>query len=203
MKIVIVDYGMGNIHSLIGALEHLSVPEIILSNNINELESADKLILPGVGNFSAAMTELHSLKLDQYLSSLILDHKKPILGICLGMQLLCTYSMEPEYTNGLNLVNASVTEFNNEKVRVPHVGYNQITINKYSKLYSNLAHSPDFYFTHSYRVHSDENICQSFCFYQDDFIASFELANIAGVQFHPELSQKNGLQLLKNFIDLF
>ena len=110
------------------------MPEIILSNNINELESADKLILPGVGNFSAAMTELHSLKLDQYLSSLILDHKKPILGICLGMQLLCTYSMEPEYTNGLNLVNASVTEFNNEKVRVPHVGYNQITINKYSKL---------------------------------------------------------------------
>jgi imidazole glycerol-phosphate synthase subunit HisH len=203
MKIVIVDYGMGNIHSLNGALEYLSLSKIILSNKIKDLESADKLILPGVGNFSAAMKELNSLKLDQHLKNLILIDKKPILGICLGMQLLCKTSMEGGFTNGLNLVDASVTEFNKDQVKVPHVGYNQIITNKHSKLYSNLSESPDFYFTHSYKVHSDENICQSFCSYQDDFIASFELDNIAGVQFHPELSQKNGLQLLKNFIDLF
>lgn len=203
MKIVIVNYGMGNIHSLIGALEYLSVPKVILSNKINDLESADKLILPGVGNFSAAMKELDYLKLDQHLKSLVLNDKKPILGICLGMQLLCKSSMESEFTKGLNIVNASVTGFNNDQVRVPHVGYNQIKINKRSKLYSNLSELPDFYFTHSYRAHSDVNICQSMCLYQDEFIASFELDNIAGVQFHPELSQKNGLQLLKNFIDLF
>jgi len=203
MKIAIVDYGMGNIHSLNGALKYLSFSKIILSNKIKDLESADKLILPGVGNFSAAMKELNSLKLDQHLKNLILIDKKPILGICLGMQLLCKTSMEGGFTNGLNLVDACVTEFNKDQVKVPHVGYNQIITNKHSKLYSNISESPDFYFTHSYKVHSDENICQSFCSYQDDFIASFELDNIAGVQFHPELSQKNGLQLLKNFLDLF
>jgi imidazole glycerol-phosphate synthase subunit HisH len=203
MKVVIVDYGMGNIRSIVSTLNFLKVTDVIVSDSLQDFESADKLILPGVGNFGKAIHQIRTKSLDVHLKSMVIEQKKPLLGICLGMQLLGLSSSEHGFNIGLSYVNAEVTKFDNTQVKVPHVGFNQVKINEKSKLFEGIMDEADFYFTHSYRMHSKENINQSLCNYQDDFVAAFELENIAGVQFHPELSQHNGLRLLKNFIENF
>lgn len=203
MKIVIVDYGMGNIKSISSTLKYLKVPDIALSSDFEVLKRADKLILPGVGSFGQAMSRIKLKMIDGYLKKLVLEDGKPILGICLGMQLLGNSSTEDGYNAGLGLVNAEVKKFHAANIKVPHVGFNQVEVANNTKLYQNIAKNPDFYFTHSYLMTSASEINQSFCSYGEKFIASFEYKNIAGVQFHPELSQKNGLMLLRNFIELF
>jgi glutamine amidotransferase len=200
MKVVIVDYGMGNIRSIVSTLNFLNVTDVIISNSLQDFESADKLILPGVGNFGKAICQIKLNNLDIYLKTVAINQRKPLLGICLGMQLLGLSSSEHGYNTGLSFVNGEVTRFDNSLVKVPHVGFNQVKINKNTRLFEGLKDGSDFYFTHSYRMHSKENINQSMCYYQNDFIAAFEVGNIAGVQFHPELSQYNGIRLLKNFI---
>ena len=203
MKIVIVDYGMGNLKSISSVLTYLGVDTVIVSANYNDLENADKLILPGVGSFGKAMSEIRYRKIDGYLQTLVFEKRKPLLGICLGMQLLGLSSTEDGINQGLGFVQGYVTKFDSTKMKVPHVGFNQVKINEKLRLYRNIADNADFYFTHSYRMMSDNNINQCLCNYGGDFIAGFEVDNVAGVQFHPELSQYNGLKLLKNFIDLF
>ena len=203
MKVVIVDYGMGNIRSIVCTLNYLNVHDIIVSDSLKEFESAERIILPGVGNFSKAINQIRAKNLDDYLQSVVIDQKKPLLGICLGMQLLGLSSSEQGYNTGLGCVDGVVTKFDNATVKVPHVGFNQVKVNANSKLFEGIADGADFYFTHSYRMHADEDINQSLCNYQDDFVAGFEVGNICGVQFHPELSQYNGLRLLKNFLDNF
>ncbi len=203
MKIVIVDYGMGNLKSVTSALNYLGYKDISLSNEITELQDADKLILPGVGNYARAMSKINETGLTSILRELVLQDKKPILGVCLGMQLMGTSSTESGFNTGLGLIDGVVESFKSKPLKVPHVGYNQVASCKSSRLYSGLHSNPDFYFTHSYRMTSEENIGQALCSYGDEFVASFEVNNIAGVQFHPELSQTNGLHLLKNFIELF
>jgi glutamine amidotransferase len=203
MKVVIVDYGMGNIRSIGSTLNYLNIHDVTVSDSLVALERADRIILPGVGNFDKAISQIRSKKLDKYLQTVVIDKKKPLLGICLGMQLLCLSSSEHGYNTGLAYVNGVVTKFDNNVVKVPHVGFNQIKVNNNSKLFEGISDEADFYFTHSYRMHSGDDINQSLCNYQDDFIAGFEVDNICGVQFHPELSQFNGLRLLKNFIDNF
>ena len=203
MKITIIDYGMGNIKSIIGALKYLDVKEITVSNNPSEIASADKLILPGVGSFPMAMTNIIKLNIDKYLKEAVIINKKPILGICMGMQLMGVSSSEGGFCNGLGFVQGVVSKFNNSNYKVPHIGFNQIDIVKNSRLFQDLDNFSDFYFVHSYRMTSDDDINQSMCLYGDNFIASYEKANIAGVQFHPELSQTNGLKLLNNFIKYF
>lgn len=203
MKIVIVDYGMGNIRSITGTLKYLGINEVQVSANYEDLKSADKLILPGVGSFGRAMTQINKKKLDISLQQLVLKEKKPILGICLGMQLLGMSSTENGLNDGLKFIEGEVRIFAEENLKIPHVGFNQVKINTNSRLYKGLSNNPDFYFTHSYRMESKYEIKQSFCNYGNDFIASFEFENIAGVQFHPELSQINGLKLLNNFIQNF
>jgi imidazole glycerol-phosphate synthase subunit HisH len=203
MKIVIIDYGMGNIMSLVSTLKYIGVEEVILSSDFEIINSADKIILPGVGSFGKAINQIRQNKIDTYLNEIVLVNKTPILGICLGMQLLGSFSTEDGNNDGLGYVKARVTEFNNSIVKVPHVGFNQVKVNSNSKLFEGVIDDSDFYFTHSYRMHSESNINQTICNYQDDFIAGFELDNICGVQFHPELSQFNGLRLLNNFINNF
>jgi glutamine amidotransferase len=202
MKIVIVDYGMGNLRSIASTLQYLGA-ETIVSNAYAELKSADKIILPGVGSFAQAMKQIREKELDVYLKELVVDNKKPLLGICLGMQLLGKGSPEDGVNQGLGFVKGEVSRFPEGSLKVPHVGFNQVKPNEASRLYRGLSPDPDFYFTHSYRMLSDENINQSMCDYDGEFVASFEVDSIAGVQFHPELSQQNGLQLLKNFIAEF
>jgi glutamine amidotransferase len=203
MNLVIVDYGMGNINSIVSALKFVGGQEIIVSSDYEKLKKADKLILPGVGSFGKAMEQIKQKKIDQYLEELVLEKRKPLLGICLGMQLLGFSSTEDGFNHGLGFIDGVVSKFDNSSVKVPHVGFNQVSVGKESKLYEGLPSIADFYFTHSYRMTSDAKINQSTCHYQDDFVASFEMNNIAGTQFHPELSQRNGLQVIKNFIEKF
>ncbi len=203
MNVVIIDYGMGNLRSIIGALKYLGVEKISVSNNTKKLREADKLILPGVGSFSMAMRNIKTLKLDQYLKYEVLEKKKPVLGICLGMQLMGKSSTEDELSFGLGFINSKVEMFPDMSIKVPHVGFNQVRVNKESILFDGIEDLSDFYFVHSYQMTSENDINQSLCEYGDNFIASYEVDNIAGVQFHPELSQTNGLKLIKNFLEKF
>lgn len=203
MKIVIADYGMGNIKSIVSALNYIGVEDIIISADYDVLKNSDKIILPGVGSFRKAMMQIKENNLDKYLKEIVLENKKPLIGICLGMQLLGTSSTEDGFTEGLGFVNAHCIKFDNTDLKVPHVGFNQLKFGNEHKIYQGLLNEADFYFTHSYKMVSESQINQSYCNYGSDFIASFEYNNIVGVQFHPELSQKNGLRLLKNFIEKF
>lgn len=203
MKIVITDYGMGNIKSIVSALNYLGVQDIVVSSNFDVLKSADKIILPGVGSFGKAMSQIREKNIDKYLTEIVIENNKPLIGICLGMQLLGKSSTENGYNEGLGFINAYCDKFDNSNMKVPHVGFNQVKVDNKLKIYEGFKSESDFYFTHSYKMISEHQINQSYCYYDSDFIASFEYKNIAGVQFHPELSQKNGLKLLKNFIDKF
>jgi glutamine amidotransferase len=204
MKIVIVDYGMGNIKSIVSTLKYLGVEDVVLGSDFELLNRADKIILPGVGSYAKAITQIREKNIDNYLNEIVLGNKKPLLGICLGMQLLGTFSTEDGNNKGLGYINGHVVKFDNNFVKVPHVGFNQVNVINKLKLYDGFDNEfIDFYFTHSYRMKSDSDINQCYCNYQDDFVASFEEENIAGAQFHPELSQTNGLKLFENFIDKF
>lgn len=203
MKIVIVDYGMGNIKSISSTLKYLGVNEVVVSDNYEVLKSSDKIILPGVGSFAKAMHQIKEKKLDVFLEEIVLGDKKPLLGICLGMQLLGLSSTEDGFNKGLGFINGDITKFDDTQLKVPHVGFNQVIPCMGSRLYQDIEKNPDFYFTHSFRMFSDADINSSKCDYGHKFLASFELGNIAGVQFHPELSQNNGLKLLNNFIQNF
>jgi len=204
MRVVIVDYGMGNIRSIVSTLKYLGVEDVVLGSEFEILNSADKIILPGVGSFGKAIARIKQKKIDKYLNEIVLNDKRSLLGICLGMQLLGMSSTEDGQNEGLGYVNGQVRKFDNALIKVPHVGFNQVKVNNKLKLYDGFNDEfGDFYFTHSYRMISNDNINQCYCNYQDDFVASFEQNNIAGVQFHPELSQTNGLKLFKNFIDKF
>jgi glutamine amidotransferase len=204
MRVAIVDYGMGNIKSIISSLNYIGVNEVFISNDYLELKSADKLILPGVGSYGNAISILRNKKIDLYLNEFVLENKKPILGICLGMQLMGVSSNEDGINEGLKFINGVVTKFDSSISKVPHVGFNQVKLKKNTKLYDGFSNDTlDFYFTHSYKMDCFSNVNQSYCNYQNDFVASFEFENIAGTQFHPELSQNIGLRVLENFINHF
>lgn len=201
MRLAIVNYGMGNIKSITSTLKFLGVDDVIVTNNFEDLKHSDKLILPGVGSFAKAMSKIIENKIDEKLFELVNGNKKPLLGICLGMQLLCNSSTEDGFNKGLAFINADVTKFEEHNLKIPHVGFNQVIKNTGSILFQDINNDSDFYFTHSYKVTSTENINQSMCHYGKNFIAAFEVDNIYATQFHPELSQNNGLQLLKNFLN--
>lgn len=203
MKLVIVDYGMGNIRSIKSSLNYIGVQEVILSSKYEVLKSADKLILPGVGSFGKAMRMIKERNLDKSIYDIVIKDNKPLLGICLGMQLLGKSSTEDGENLGLGFINADIKRFSIKDLKIPHVGFNQVYAVNDSRLFCGLPPFSDFYFTHSYRMTSNIDINQSYCDYGEKFIAAFENKNIAGVQFHPELSQFNGLSLLKNFINKF
>ena len=204
MILAIVDYGMGNIRSLVSAFKYLGVSDVVVTSDYQELKKASKLILPGVGAYADAMVRIKNSKIEESLEKLVIQDKKPVLGICLGMQLLVDSSEEGTPTKGLGLVKGAITKLPSDEVKVPHVGFDQVAIDSNLRLYSEFSgENVDFYFTHSYSLESDDAINPCRCDYGKNFIASFEKDNIAGVQFHPELSQKNGLKLLKNYIEKF
>ena len=199
----IINYGLGNVGALKNIFFEANIEIKIISNPGEIDNNIDKLILPGVGNYAMAIAKIRKLNLDAQIEELVINQKKPILGICLGMQLLGDSSTESGFNSGLSLVSGTVDKFIESEQKVPHVGYNQVISSKDSRLYAGIEDNSDFYFTHSFKMLSGSTIGQSFCRYGEDFVASFELDNIAGVQFHPELSQKNGLQLISNFVELF
>ncbi len=199
--IVIVDYGMGNLHSVYKALERLNVKAIV-SSSPKDIEKADKLILPGVGHFKKGMENLKSLNLIPILNKKVLEEKTPILGICLGIQLFTKHSEEGNVP-GLGWIDAETVKLKDINLKIPHMGWNSINIKKQNPIFSNINQDEQFYFVHSYHVApKDKEIVSSTSSYGKEFVSSIRKDNIYGVQFHPEKSHSAGLKILKNFADL-
>jgi len=202
-RVVVVDYGMGNIWSIRSALFHLGV-EPLISNDPDIVASAEALILPGVGSFRKAMKVLNSSGLAEALAEAVLIHRRKILGICLGMQLLAQQGTEDGITDGLGLLPLSVDRFTPKDVgmlKVPHIGFNVVKVPTQTHLFEGLSSLPHFYFVHSYYLACcDLPGKAAICHYGIDFLAAYEYENIFATQFHPEKSQSNGLKLLSNFL---
>lgn len=193
MKIVIIDYGAGNIKSIQFAFKRLGY-DAVLTNKAKTIQEADKVIFPGVGEAGHAMTMLKSSGLDQIIPNL----KQPVLGICLGMQLMCNHSEESN-TQGLGIFDVNVKKFSNS-VKVPQMGWNRIS-NLKSELFNNIQEGDYMYLVHSfYAVQCKESIATTN--YEIDYASALHYKNFYGVQFHPEKSSKAGEQLLKNFLEL-
>tara|TARA_B100001250_G_scaffold411871_1_gene441596 strand:- start:2440 stop:3060 length:621 start_codon:yes stop_codon:yes gene_type:complete len=202
-KIGVIDYGMGNINSVVNALKYLGV-EYKVTNSSSDLKNLSMLILPGVGSFKKAFLNLENLNLTQEIKNQVLIKKKKILGICLGMQLLGSSSTEDGYTKGLEFINNKVTKFEfsaEQNLRVPHVGFNNIkNLSENFSLFKNIKKKDNFYFVHSYKMVLEKNNQYALSEYGIEFLAAYQKENIFGVQFHPEKSQSSGIQLLSNFI---
>lgn len=200
--IAIVDYGMGNLGSIVNMLKKIGAKSTI-SADADIISSASKLILPGVGSFDRAMERISQLGLQSILDEQVLELNKPILGICLGMQLL-TRSSEEGKLPGLGWIAADTFRFPNMPgLRIPHMGWNRVMYSDQSPITENLPEDSRFYFVHSYRVQVDnESNSIMKCHYGIDFDAAIRHNNIYGAQFHPEKSHKYGMQFLKNFADL-
>lgn len=201
--IAIVDYGLGNVHSVRSALDYLGFQSRI-TNATDALRDARKLILPGVGSFRVAMENIRGLGLDEIIHEHVANGR-PLLGICLGMQLLGTSGVEDGETNGLGLIAGRVERLQlAADIPIPHIGFNLATFAKRSPLFQDLSdNSADFYFVHSYCMRClDEADVTAWCMYGERFVASVQRGNVFGTQFHPEKSQANGLRVLKNFAEL-
>ncbi|MBI3290813.1 imidazole glycerol phosphate synthase subunit HisH [Candidatus Falkowbacteria bacterium] len=201
--LAIIDYQMGNVRSAAKAFELLGV-ETVVSNKFSDIQKASHLVLPGVGAFGDGMKHLNELGLIDILKDEVLEKKKPILGICLGMQLLGSDSEEFGRHQGLGFLKAPVKEFNLEgkDLKVPHVGWNNIRLIKDHPLFSGIKQDSVFYFVHSFHlVPEDGQITAATCNYGYDFPAIVAKENIFAVQFHPEKSQTVGLKMLENFIN--
>ncbi len=198
--VIIVDYGMGNLGSIANMIKKVGHKSIITSD-VQKIKNATKLILPGVGAFDNGMRHLKDSGLIEVLNHKVLIEKIPILGICLGMQLM-TNSSEEGTIAGLGWIDAQARKFVSDELKVPHMGWNVVKHKKSSKLFDELKTEKRFYFVHSYYVscNSKDDILTTTP-YGHDFISSYEKDNVIGVQFHPEKSHKFGMNLMRNFLE--
>ena len=201
--IVIVDYGMGNLYSIVKVIERLG-HSCKVTGDFTEIRNASKIILPGVGHFGKAMDNLKQSNLIDELNETVLVKKTPVLGICLGMQLMATHSQEGDST-GLNWIDAEVVKFNMqtpEIYKVPHVGWNTLSKEKENSfLLKEINPDDKFYFVHSYHFSAnDTSDILSQTNYEYSFVSAVQKENITGVQFHPEKSHKAGEQMISNFL---
>lgn len=203
-QIVIIDYGMGNLRSIDKCFKKLGVLSII-SSEIHEIEKADKLILPGVGHFKAAIERIKQLNLIEVLNKKVIEEKVPILGICLGTQLFCKFS-EEGFVEGLGWIDAEVVKFQvSDKVRykVPHMGWNKVKVINSNSLDKGINNDEEFYFVHSYHIKcNDPKDIWMTTVYDYEFVSAVHKDNIYGTQFHPEKSHNAGIELLKKFANI-
>lgn len=202
-KIVVVDYGKGNLWSVLSALDFLGASPSI-SSYPQDIVKADAIILPGVGSFHLAMQTLTNKNLDEAIKEAVEIKQRKILGICLGFQMLADSSTEDGMTAGLGFIPAPVESFYAQELsgrKLPHIGFNRVSLPNSSSLFDGFKTEEDFYFVHSYRLRSQVLPgVNAICNYGVDFLAAYEHENVFGTQFHPEKSQTNGLRLLANFL---
>jgi glutamine amidotransferase len=199
-KVVIVDYGMGNIRSVHNALARLGC-SVTTSDKVEDLKNADALVLPGVGAFGEAVSNLTSRGLVDPLIRLVREDRKPLLGICLGMQLLADTSCERGVHKGLGLIPGEIQRIEvPPTLRLPHVGWNSVHIQRPAPLFSEVPEGGAFYFVHSYHFVCNPEHVAATTDYGGEVVAAVQKDRVYGVQFHPERSQTNGLLLLANFV---
>jgi glutamine amidotransferase len=200
----IVDYGMGNLRSVAKALELLGA-DTLVSGKPEELAKAEKLVLPGVGAFGDGIANLNSTGLLNFLNEDVLVNKKPILGICLGMQLFAREGFERGRHAGLGWLDSSVQKFqlDTHNLKVPHVGWNEVRFKGDNPIFRGIRNGSSFYFVHSYHMicRNPEDVAAT-CEYGYEFTAAIRKENIFGTQFHPEKSQDVGLKVLENYMEL-
>lgn len=200
--VAVVDYGMCNLDSVRRAVEECG-GTVVVTSQAQDLKTANRIILPGVGAFPEAMRNIKALSLDRVLYEQAMEENIPLLGICLGMQLLASKGWEGEETDGLGLIPGEVRRMEpfGADTRIPHVGWNEVHPTQESPLFRNISSGKDFYFVHSYHFCPENNAhILADTPYAGRFVSAVHSGSVFGVQFHPEKSQKMGFQLLKNFL---
>lgn len=199
-NIAIVDYGMGNVRSVQKALEHVAPNDkIFLTDDASLIADADRIVFPGQGAIGACMQKLKAHQLVDVIKQVI--DEKPFLGICLGLQLLFEHSQENGGTQGLSILTGDVVHFPKSGLKIPHMGWNKVKQTQDHPLWHNIEDNARFYSVHSYYVHqTDASVVAGFSDYGIEFTCAVAKNNLFAVQFHPEKSQHDGLQLLKNFV---
>ena len=208
MKVTIVDYNSGNISSVINSFKEVAQDKVNIevTADINKIKSSDKVVLPGQGSFKSCVDALNRINgLTEVLSEFTINNKKPLLGICVGLQMFADISYEEIETKGLGWIPGKVSKIDNQngKYKLPHIGWNQINIVKESKIFENIENNSHMYFVHSYEfIPEDKNVISATTDYSSNIVCSVEKENIFGTQFHPEKSDKIGLKVIENFINI-
>ena len=208
MNVTIVDYNSGNISSVVNSFKEVAKNKIDLevTSDLQKIRSSDKLVLPGQGSFKSCVDSLNSINgLSETLNEFVINQKKPILGICVGLQMFADVGYEEEETKGFGWISGKVSKIDNQsgKFKLPHIGWNQINIIKDSKIYKDIKNNSHMYFVHSYEfIPNDKNVISATTDYSSNIVCSVEKENIFGTQFHPEKSDKIGLKIIDNFINL-
>jgi len=208
MNVTIVDYNSGNISSVANSFEEVAKDKVKIevTSDLNKIKSSDKLVLPGQGSFKSCVDALNSINgLVDTLNEFAIHEKKPLLGICVGLQMFADIGYEETKTKGLGWISGKVLKIDNQngKYKLPHIGWNQINILKESKIFKDIDNNPHMYFVHSYEfIPEDTNVISATTDYSSNIVCSVEKENIFGTQFHPEKSDKIGLKMIDNFINL-
>ena len=208
MNVTIVDYQSGNISSVINSFTEVSKGKVNLevTSDIKKIQSSDKIVLPGQGSFKSCVDSLNNINgLVDILKEFAITNKKPLLGICVGLQMFADVGFEETETKGLGWISGKVSKIDNQngKFKLPHIGWNEIEIQKESKIFKGIKNKSHMYFVHSYEfIPKDKSVILATTEYSSKIVCSVEKENIFGTQFHPEKSDKIGLKIINNFIKL-
>ena len=208
MNVTIVDYNSGNISSVINSFKAVAKDKVNIevTSDLKKIKSSDKVVLPGQGSFKSCVEALKSIEgIVDALNEFAINKKKPLLGICVGLQMFADIGYEETETKGLGWISGKVSKIDNQngKYKLPHIGWNQINIIKDSKIFKDIENNSHMYFVHSYEfIPENKNVISAITNYSSDIICSVEKENIFGTQFHPEKSDKLGLKIINNFINL-
>ncbi len=208
MKITIVDYNSGNISSVINSFKEVAKEKVNIevTSDPNKIKSSDKVVLPGQGSFKSCVEALNNIDgLSDSLNEFTMTNKKPLLGICVGLQMFADIGYEETETKGLGWISGKVSKIDNQngKYKLPHIGWNQINIVRDSKIFRDIENNSHMYFVHSYEfVPNDKKVISATTDYSSNIVCSIEKENIFGTQFHPEKSDMIGLKMIDNFINL-
>ena len=208
MNVTIVDYNSGNISSVINSFTEVAKGRVNLevTSDLKKIKSSDKVVLPGQGSFKSCIDALNSINgLTDTLDEFVINKKKPLFGICVGLQMFANVGYEETETKGLGWITGKVSKIDNKngKYKLPHIGWNQINIVKDSKIFKDVENNSHMYFVHSYEfIPEDKDVISAITDYSSNIVCSVEKENIFGTQFHPEKSDKVGLKIINNFINL-